>query len=342
MRVENKSKLMRSICISFLLMIAAHGNGQVRLVSVASIDPHPRQITFRCDGKIVTGPVPLLIVDGQVIEIEKIREIKPGTISEVKVLKGAEAAVLYGSQGAYGVIIVKTSSVLKLRILDAFDGSSIPNATVRISRTSGKDTILLLADSNGIAKTSSLDRNGEYKLQVTATGYNDVQFPFNSYARMDSFPVMMLRKYKMGEEAFVYGHNGPGPNCFFTKPGQAADAAGSPLKKPGRIPVIPEIRSFKLDSGEGFGQLWKLRLFPVPITAGQQLHVELIAQEKNNGYLRLMNAAGVNFQSVQVSIVEGSNRFEVQTSKVMPAGIYFLIISGNQQQVLVKQEFVIQ
>lgn len=51
---------------------------------------------------------PLYILDGNLIDAKKMSKINPSDIQEIKVLKGKEAASLYGNQAINGVIIITT------------------------------------------------------------------------------------------------------------------------------------------------------------------------------------------------------------------------------------------
>jgi len=56
---------------------------------------------------------PLIIVDGVVFQGD-LNSMQPSSLSEIMVLKGAEASALYGSRAANGVLIISTSGPIKL------------------------------------------------------------------------------------------------------------------------------------------------------------------------------------------------------------------------------------
>ena len=51
---------------------------------------------------------PLLVIDGKLVKLDSLNNISPNDIEAVKVLKGAEATALYGSEAANGVLLVFT------------------------------------------------------------------------------------------------------------------------------------------------------------------------------------------------------------------------------------------
>ncbi len=56
------------------------------------------------------GAIPLYIVNGKEITMEKAQELNPADILELNVLKDSEATSLYGSKGANGVIVITTKN----------------------------------------------------------------------------------------------------------------------------------------------------------------------------------------------------------------------------------------
>ncbi len=333
---------MRIAVIFLFILFMANANGQVRLVSNASIDPHPKQITFRCDGRTITGPAPLLIVDGRVMDINKINEFTPSTISKVEVLKGAKAAMLYGSQGANGVILVTTKSLLKLRIFDAEDAAVLKNATVRFIDAARKDTFMLMADSNGRAVSGNLRSKVGYELQVTAVGYEDLQTRYFSANGMDSLTVSLNRKYVTGEEIFVTTAITQSAGCGFRMRYSATAEEKRTHKEMKCYTGLPAIRLVQFVTVDHPVHVSELRLYPVPLSAGQMLHVELNAAEKGTGSVRLLSASGVSIQNKQVEIIEGMNRYELNPGLAIASGVYFLVVIDAHQHLLAKQQIVIQ
>lgn len=67
------------------------------------------QIAIRGLSTLKSTNEPLFVVNGKVVKEAYFRALNPQKIESVEVVKGAAASALYGSQGANGVIVVKTA-----------------------------------------------------------------------------------------------------------------------------------------------------------------------------------------------------------------------------------------
>lgn len=84
--------------------------GRVAGVSITQngIPGAAEQILIRGTSSLQNGKEPLYILDGLPVESSDIRFINVQNIESITVFKGVEAAVLYGSRGANGVIVITT------------------------------------------------------------------------------------------------------------------------------------------------------------------------------------------------------------------------------------------
>ncbi|MCB0438836.1 MAG: TonB-dependent receptor [Mangrovimonas sp.] len=85
--------------------------GRVAGLQVVTTDGSPDagiNVRIRGGGSISQDSSPLLIVDG--FPVNSIDDIAPSNIESISVLKDASATAIYGSRGAYGVIIVTTKT----------------------------------------------------------------------------------------------------------------------------------------------------------------------------------------------------------------------------------------
>ncbi|TCO10497.1 SusC/RagA family TonB-linked outer membrane protein [Natronoflexus pectinivorans] len=71
----------------------------------SKVDPQ-FQVVMRGTRSLRGNNAPLYVVDG--VPVPEINRINPGDIAEITVLKGANAAALYGSEGVNGVIMITT------------------------------------------------------------------------------------------------------------------------------------------------------------------------------------------------------------------------------------------
>jgi TonB-linked SusC/RagA family outer membrane protein len=78
------------------------------------------QIRVRGTGSITQDASPLYIVDG--FPVNSISDINPQDIKSVDVLKDAFSTAIYGSRGAYGVVLVTTKEGSRGRVSVSYDG----------------------------------------------------------------------------------------------------------------------------------------------------------------------------------------------------------------------------
>ncbi len=85
--------------------------GQIAGVVVTTTDGSPDaniNIRIRGGGSLSQDASPLYIVDG--FPVNTISDISPSNIENITVLKDASATAIYGSRGAYGVVLITTKS----------------------------------------------------------------------------------------------------------------------------------------------------------------------------------------------------------------------------------------
>jgi len=88
--------------------------GQIAGVQVTSAEGSPDaevSIRVRGGGSLSQDASPLYIVDG--FPVSSISDISPSNIESITVLKDASSTAIYGSRGAYGVILITTKSGTK-------------------------------------------------------------------------------------------------------------------------------------------------------------------------------------------------------------------------------------
>jgi TonB-dependent SusC/RagA subfamily outer membrane receptor len=66
------------------------------------------QIILRGNRSVSVSNKALIVIDGKICSEDALKNLNPNSITDTNVLKGANGAALYGSQGANGVIIVTT------------------------------------------------------------------------------------------------------------------------------------------------------------------------------------------------------------------------------------------
>lgn len=94
---------------------------------------------------------PLLVVDGSPISLGFINSINPNDVENVNVLKGANAAALYGPEGVNGVIVVTTKK-----------GSGRTRPQINVSNTTLFEKVQFMPDlQNSFGSGSSYDAFGD-------------------------------------------------------------------------------------------------------------------------------------------------------------------------------------
>lgn len=94
-----------------LANVAETLTGRIAGVQVTSAEGSPDsdiKIKVRGGGSLTQDSAPLLIVDG--FPVNTINDISPSDIENITILKDASSTAIYGSRGAYGVVIITTKS----------------------------------------------------------------------------------------------------------------------------------------------------------------------------------------------------------------------------------------
>ncbi|MEO5646972.1 MAG: T9SS type A sorting domain-containing protein [Chitinophagaceae bacterium] len=65
------------------------------------------RVAFGCWQRRTEGNKPLIILDGQPVDLSEIRKINPNEIDNITVLKGPAAEAIYGSAGIDGALIIQ-------------------------------------------------------------------------------------------------------------------------------------------------------------------------------------------------------------------------------------------
>ena len=97
--------------------------GKMAGVSVTTTEGEPDaevQIRVRGTGSITQDSSPLYIVDG--FPVNSISDIAPQDIKSVDVLKDAFSTAIYGSRGAYGVVLITTKEASRGRLKVEYNG----------------------------------------------------------------------------------------------------------------------------------------------------------------------------------------------------------------------------
>ncbi|WP_348661720.1 VIT domain-containing protein, partial [Croceibacter atlanticus] len=89
-------------------IVSENLNGKVSGLDINS--NKPSRISIRGNRSISSNNEALIILDGEIVNSDKISQLDPSIINSVDVIKGADGAALYGSRGTNGLIIISTNN----------------------------------------------------------------------------------------------------------------------------------------------------------------------------------------------------------------------------------------
>jgi TonB-linked SusC/RagA family outer membrane protein len=108
------------------------------------------RITLRGIRSLTGNNQPLLVVDGIQINLAFLNSLNPNDIDDITILKGANAAALYGPDGVNGVILVKTKR-----------GSKNGSPVINVGHTTQFESVVFLPDfQHQFGPGSAIDANG--------------------------------------------------------------------------------------------------------------------------------------------------------------------------------------
>ena len=110
--------------------------GKVSGLNIATVNNgvfQDTRITLRGIRSLTGNNQPMLVVDGSPMPLNQLSRLNPNDIEDVTILKGSNAAALYGPEGVNGVIFVKTAR-----------GSRTGAPVVRVSNSTQFETVQFL------------------------------------------------------------------------------------------------------------------------------------------------------------------------------------------------------
>ncbi len=140
-----------------------------------------KNIKIRCVPSITNSNEALVVIDGKIYNSEILSKMNPTNVKDVSVIKGAQGAALYGSQGSNGVIIANTkdpedSEFVKLK--NQFERENRDNSNKKIISVSG-----VISDCEDIPLAGVViknlnskeifysDFNGKYDIKIHKNDY---------------------------------------------------------------------------------------------------------------------------------------------------------------------------
>ena len=287
------------------------------------------RIVFRCySSRLNTDNKPLLVVDGEIKELETLSSIHPNDIEEISILKDAAASAIYGCRAGTGAIIVTTrsSKVRSFIIKDFLTGSAIPAGSASFIRQPlQKDTLHSVSNDSGFITTNKLARGSEYEAVVTSAGYKPLHIKFNAGYINKQMILLLERDVKECEPVTV---------SVTVCPRKIACKLRCGTRK---LPVYKDE-----ETAQKVASAAPVTIFPNPVTRGQSLTIQTESNQANSLQAIVTDFSGRTLLQQNFSAAKGVNRFTVNTDSRWSAGIYLLYWKDEKGIVLQTQKIVVR
>jgi TonB-dependent SusC/RagA subfamily outer membrane receptor len=315
-------------------------------------------VTGRCFGKPVTQPTasppekkdtvkketriiirdeccygnsqPLIVMDGNFCNGRCLIELKPADIDSIWVMRGAEAAAIFGCKGHNGALIITTkkSYPYKLFIKDAAGGSFIPGAKVVLTPTNSNKNMELkfVANDSGYICSKDLPFSNEYTVSVSALGYSRYQGPFNYIRRASEIKITLEKDFKLTAPPRVKAINQNNPGCTLFYDGEIDIPADILTDKI----ITPDLASSAIS------------IYPNPIQKGAALSLQIRKSDHRIRELRITNATGTVMLRQQVGMAKQEQRIQLQTNPGWLPGVYFLQVICENGCIPASEKIIIQ
>ena len=171
-------------------------------VRMAEGDPDaPVEIKVRGTGSITQDSSPLFIVDG--FPVTDISNISPSEIKSIDVLKDAFSTAIYGSRGAYGVVLITTKDGASGKVTVNYDGYAGIKKMARVNKVqmmNPYEFVLYCYEDAIIANDTAMTGSVKSQYEPYFGAFEDQEM-FKSYKGND------WRKILFGQTGFTMSHN---------------------------------------------------------------------------------------------------------------------------------------
>lgn len=295
---------------------------------VAAKKDSGQRIVLRCGLARLTDKQPLLVVDGEIKEIETLSSINPNDIEEVYILKDASATAIYGCRAGTGVIIVttKSSKIREFFIKDFLTGSAIPAASIRFIRQPlQKDSLHFVSNDSGFISTNKLVIGGEYEAVISSIGYKPLNVKFNTGYTNKQVILLLERKVQECEQVTVSA-------TVCLRRISCKLACGTR-----KLPIYKDEKT-----AQKVASASPVAIFPNPVTRGQSVTIEMKSVEQKSLQAIVTDFSGKTVLQQNFSAAKGVNRFSLNTDSRWPAAVYLLHWKDEKGTVLQTQKIVVR
>lgn len=288
-------KILLFITLCFSLLAGAQETAAPK--TDASSGRHSAKVFLRCGRKPEPNSV-LLIVDGLIYKQEKLKEINPDEILEIKVLKKAEAVALAGAW-AEGVILLRTNRKPgQIVVRDREDRKPLASASLVFEQ--GARHTHLIADENGRVNTERITPE-RTEVKISCVGYK-TQTVWLDINNKSFHEVVLERACDTLQEVVV-------TNYTHTRCGRCRISCGGVCIKTEAYDTLPQPAAL-------------LQLYPNPAKSASAVYLQTPSTKSNLLRAELLNASGqlvktINIPSSKISTA----RFDLP---LLSAGMYYV------------------
>ncbi len=265
---------------------------------------------------------PLVVIDGQPVELSGIKDLNPNDIESIEILKDAATPAIYGCGASKGVIIITTkrSRLREFIVKDILDAGKIAGATV--SFISNKDTLMFIASDDGKVTTDKLKPGEEYILTVTAVGYKYYSTIYTK-GHLKKQDLLLERDEKIGSDVIVVAYEGCTLKCRLICRG---------------VRIIDSVQVYKTKAvGPDV-----TTIYPNPVQRGSTITIETLSDNNKAGQVNIFDLSGKLVFSQSIKTVKGINRFPVTTDSRWTAGVYIVQLFSEKGDKIMQQKLMIQ
>jgi TonB-dependent SusC/RagA subfamily outer membrane receptor len=288
--------------------------------SVKRDTAQPR-IIIRCGRSTVNDKV-VYVVDGVVKEASDLKTLNANDIALITILKGSEAAALYGSEATAGVVVIQTKRTAERKIVlyDEEDNSVLEGSSISLKKKSETGELILSQTNSSGASKLEVSLNEPYKVQVSMIGYKTLDTVLTFKDREKRVELKLVKQYKTNKEVVITAYSSRRIGC-----------GGCWLSC-----ICSGISITSADSIKKAEKSIPFQVYPNPAPAQSLIHFRVPGQ----GKIELWNSAGQLIYTLLVAEEVGSLK-----SLLLPrvsAGTYFARYAASTGSKAQTYPFIIQ
>jgi len=277
-------------------------------------------IKMQCGGTITSNLPPLIIINGVPIPFNKLERIDPNNIERIEIVKGPEATVIYGSEGANGVILITTKlTYKKISIKDALDQTPVAAATMSFNFQGRENSLNYIADDQGVILSNSWKELAQSAMNISAVGYKT----FYRETPGDDSVIYLKRDIKICQEVVIATSGLTRCRCWGCR---------------GNTRCINTLKKESIDA-KPTGSM-TLNFYPNPVQRGASINIQF--NDPNSiSAIRVLSLDGRNLLQQPVARVQKSI-FRLETDPRWAAGIYFVQLLYENGRVAASEKIILQ